>query len=205
MGTNSLKSPAANFSALPLKIEQISPSAFFRISTHLTGEPFFGRGAAHRFDDPSKNPKKRFGTCYLGLSLAVAFAESVLHDAEPENGGFAVPSADIDRRFVHGFTGDKLKLANLTGTALRKLGGNAELTGSANYTISQKWSVALCSHPAKVDGFLYMSRHVNDSVAAVLFQRDPKAKNLMKMAKPVALQSHVDFLDTMEKFQVRCV
>ena len=117
---------------------------------------------------------------------------------------FAVPSADIDRRFVHTFTGDKLKLANLTGTALRKLGGNAELTGSANYTISQKWAVALYSHPAKVDGFLYMSRHVNDSVAAVLFQRDHKAKKRMKMISPVALASHIDFLDTIEKFQVRC-
>ena len=204
MATMSLKSPATNFSTLPLKIEQISPAALFRISTCSTGEPFFGRGATHRFDDPNKNPSKRFGTCYLGLSLIVAFAESVLHDAEPENGGFAVPSADIDMRFVHTFTGDKLSLANLTGTALRKLGGNAELTGCADYKISQEWAVAVCAHPAKVDGFLYMSRHVNDSVAVVLFQRNPKEKNPMTMANPVALQSHIDFLDTMDKFQVSC-
>ena len=76
--------PPRNLSALPLQTIAIAPAKLFRVSRHHTGEPFFGKRAANRFDDPSKPAHRRFGTCYFGLSLVVAIAETVLHDEIPE-------------------------------------------------------------------------------------------------------------------------
>lgn len=46
----------------------VDPSALVRVSRHDTGEPYFGRSGGCRFDDP----RKSFGTCYLGFNLTVA-------------------------------------------------------------------------------------------------------------------------------------
>ena len=39
------------------------------------------------------------------------------------------------------------------------------------YPIPQLWSMAVHRHPQKVDGILYMSRHLNDRMAVVVFDR----------------------------------
>jgi hypothetical protein len=61
-----LLAPGANFSALPLDIQLLSPSVLYRVSMHATGEPYFGRSRGNRFDDPTVKKANRFGTCYLG-------------------------------------------------------------------------------------------------------------------------------------------
>jgi len=76
-----------------------------RVSRYHTGEPFFGRTGACRFDDAAR----QFGTCYLGFDLTVAFAESVLHNKEPDANGFAVPGTEIDACFALRFAGKDLK------------------------------------------------------------------------------------------------
>ena len=53
-----------------------------RIGLRNTGESYFGRHAANRFDDANK----RFGAGYCGLQLDTALTESVLHGALPEKG-----------------------------------------------------------------------------------------------------------------------
>lgn len=52
-------------------------SKLYRISRYSSGEPYFGRTGANRFDDPTRAKARRFGTCYLGLSLEVAIAETM--------------------------------------------------------------------------------------------------------------------------------
>ncbi len=37
-----------------------------------------------------------FRTCYFGMSLSVAIAETVLHDAVPVNGAFPVASTELE-------------------------------------------------------------------------------------------------------------
>ena len=169
------------------------------MSRHDTGEPYFGKSGANRFDDPAKV----FGTCYLGLSLTVAFAESVLHDADPGGGHFHVPPDDISQRYALSFDGPGLRLANLTGSHLSLLGGNGEISGSADYTLPQLWSSALHAHPQAVDGFLYMSRLINDSLAVVLFERVQRGARKMRMADSVTLSAHTDFLATMAQLRVK--
>lgn len=185
--------PAANFSTLPLDIQVLTPSVLYRVSTHATGEPYFGRSRGNRFDDPTAKKVNRFGTCYLGLNLTVAIAESLLHNVEPENGRFDVPVSDIDAHDVFRFSGPALRLANLTGTHLLVLNGNGELSGTTDYALTHQWARAVFAHPAQVDGFLYMSRRVNDSVAAVLFERDPKKPLAMTPSTPVGLGGHPEF------------
>ena len=68
-----------------------------------------------------------------------------------------------------------------------------EISGTTNYTLTQKWSRAVYDHPQQVDGLLYMSRRVNDSVAVVLFERDPKKAAALTASTPVRLSEHPEF------------
>lgn len=43
--------------------------------------------------------------CYLGFDLTVAFAESVLHNKEPDSGGFSVQGTEIGACFALSFSG----------------------------------------------------------------------------------------------------
>lgn len=135
--------PCTNFPLLSLEVHRLNPAVMYRVSSHATGEPYFGRSRGNRFDDPTAKKADRFGTCYLGFSLTVAIAESLLHNAEPENGRFEVPASEIDARYVFRFTGPELRLANLTGTPLLLLNGNGELTGTTNYTLTHTWARAV--------------------------------------------------------------
>jgi hypothetical protein len=149
----------------------VSPADLLRVSRYSSGEPFFGRAGANRFDDYRHPKKKRFGTCYLGLTLATAFAETVLHDEMPVRGRFQIASDVLESRFVVQFGGDSLRVADLTGAALKALGADGSLSTVIPYDLPQRWSVAVHRHPEKVDGMLYVSRHMNTQKAVVLFDR----------------------------------
>lgn len=197
-----LPPPDANFPTLPLQVDLHDPSVLYRVSTHNTGEPYFGRSRGNRFDDPSAKKASRFGTCYLGFDLTVAIAESLLHDATPKNGRFEVPVSEIDARYVFRFAGPELRLANLTGTILLALGGSGEISGTTNYTLTHKWARAVYDHPEQVDGFLYMSRRVNDRLAVVLFERDPKNPLALMPSKPVGLGVHPGFAKSAKELRL---
>jgi hypothetical protein len=167
--------PPPDFSTLPLASLAIDPAKLFRSSRHDSGEPFFGRSGHNRFDDPSLPVADRYGTCYFGFDIAAAVAETVLHDEEPVGGRFLVAKADFDSRRLVRLTGIKaLRVANMTGAMLKICGGNAALSAVLPYDIPQQWSKAVHDHPAKFDGFQYMSRHLNDRKALVLFSRRRK-------------------------------
>ena len=168
LAPQNIKAPSPYVSTGNLNQQFILPRYLVRISSHKTREPFFGKSGTHRFDAPDK---KLFGTCYLGKTLDVAIAESILHDAIPENGEFKVAPEEFENRYVIRFSGYKLKVADLTGAALKKVGGTADLSGTSNYRITQQWSQAVFQNPGNYDGFMYMSRHLNDRVAIVLFDK----------------------------------
>jgi hypothetical protein len=75
-----LRAPPSNFSSQPLTVIEVDPATLLRISKFSSGEPHFGTTAGNRFDDPRTSVRRRFGTHYAGLSLRVAFAETILHD-----------------------------------------------------------------------------------------------------------------------------
>ncbi len=163
--------PPRNLASIPISTVQVSPSRLYRISRFNSGEPFFGRSASNRFDDPDRTKSKRFGTCYLGFSLEVAIAETILHDEMPVKGRFDVAAQEIEDRHCVRFRGEPLTLVDLTGTALKALIGTGAISTTMPYDVPQRWSRALHRHPVGADGILYMSRHVNNDRAVVVFDR----------------------------------
>jgi hypothetical protein len=166
-----LKAPPKNFNRLPLDVVELDPAKLFRISKHDTGEPYFGRSGGNRFDDNRYPKHRRFGACYFGLTLSVAFAETVLHDEMPEDGYFNMAEDELESRYVVQFAGAELHVADMTGRALRRLGADGSLSTEIPYQMPQRWSRAVHRHPAAVDGFIYMSRHLNNEKAVVLYDR----------------------------------
>lgn len=178
----------------------VDPARLLRVSSRDTGEPYFGKTGRNRFDDPNPDPAARYGTCYFGTSLAVAVAETLLHDRTPVQGFFVIEPAVISSRFVIQFKGSPIILADLTGAGLRRLGGHGGLTGTSYYKTPQKWSLEIYNHPGLVDGFLYMSRHKNDEKAIVLFDR-ASCKLHMKVA--ARLTAHPEFGQTATNLFIR--
>jgi hypothetical protein len=85
----------------------------------------------------------------------VAFAESVIHECARFAGGrYEVPAAELTERPVVRFARDQRKtlvLADLTGSALKALGLNNDISASADYTTSQAWAQAIHgANPGKV-------------------------------------------------------
>jgi hypothetical protein len=83
------------------------------------------------------------------------------------------------------------------------LGGNGELSGTCDYSLSKQWAAAVADHPDNVDGFIYMSRRVSDSVAVVLFERDKNRPLPIRMRNAMPLHQHPDFLATMQALKVQ--
>jgi hypothetical protein len=104
--------------------------------------------------------------------VLTAVAETVLHDEVPVQGCFKVAQRDFEGRQIVRFAGaGVLRLANLTGTALKALVGDGSISTMSPYDLPQRWAAALHAHPARVDGIYYVSRHLNDRKAVVVFDR----------------------------------
>lgn len=191
LGTKTLPAPPSILSTERFRASYLDPSRLVRISSYRGGEPFFGVSGFNRFDAPGAlSGNAEYGACYLGQSLAVAIAESVLHDAEPVDGRYLVAPEILLSRHVWRFSGTKLKLLALHGTLLKRLGGTAELSGTGDYILTQRWAGAVFSNPAGYDGFSYMSRHLSSGKAVVLFDR---AKSKLVMGRPIPLMNFPGF------------
>jgi len=188
--------PAVLATSTRLATTMVDPSQLSRISRFSTGEPYFGRSGHGRFDAPDcETGNAAYGTCYLGLSLHVAFAESLLHDEEPVNGEFELSLDELNRHFVHRFIGLPLRLLSLTtGAPLKRMAGHADLAGTVDYSLTQRWGQAVFDNPLKFDGFVYISRHLNTEGAVVLFDR--AASNIKHVAPSTALPLASGFPDT---------
>lgn len=205
-GTLALKPPPPDFNDHKLDIVSVLPQALCRVSRRKTDEPYFGKSGACRFDDNNPDIKARFRTAYLGFDYAVAFAESVLHNAEPVNGRFLIPTSDIETRLLISFKGRQtLQLANMTGTHLLRAGGNGEISGTADYTLPQAWAAAIAAHPAQVDGMIYMSRRINDSPAVALFARPDAPRPPIALDRAIPLFHHPEYAATMKALAVSLI
>lgn len=82
-----------------------------------------------------------------------------------------VSPGELESKQLVRFQGGILRLAKLTGTALKRIVGSSEISTTFPYDLPQAWAAALHTYPAMVDGLLYMSRQVNDEQAVVIFSR----------------------------------
>lgn len=155
----------------------------YRVSRYDSGEPFFGKTGANRFDDPSLPKKNRYGVCYFGFDLETGIAETLLHDEMPTKGYFRVSATALKTRQLVTVQAKDLELVVMTGPQLKRLAGGGELSTVLPYEIPQAWSKALHAHKQNFDGVLYISRHLNDRQAVTLFERAKK-----KLSKPTYIQ-----------------
>lgn len=171
-----LATPPLDFDTIGLKVKEVSPRKLKRISRHDSGEPYFGRWASSRFDSPDK----KFGTCYCGQTLAATIAETILHDEIPVGGAFRIREEEFEKRFLVTYDGGHpLRLADLTGASLKRLGGDNNLSAETPYTVTQQWGAAVHGHPERVDGLLFVSKNLNDQQVVVVFDRARR-----KMGRP---------------------
>lgn len=142
-----------------------------RLSRYPATEPYWSRSATYRFDDPAQT----YGVNYAGLSLPVAFAETVLHQSScPVAGEWLVAARDVSERHIVRFTrpqAPRLLLADLTGANLKALGLNNDLCASDDYTEAMAVSAALHQQAPHLDGIYYVSRQLNNDFAVALFER----------------------------------
>lgn len=203
MAVKPLGFPAAELATTPFPKTYLLPARLVRISAYTTGEPYFGASGHHRFDAPGAAAGNAgYAVCYLGTHLDVAIAESILHDEEPVDGAFRLTSAQIDGRYALYFSGRRLHLLDLSGALLKRLGGSADLAGTTDYGLTQAWSQAVYANPARDDGFLYMSRHLNTRRALALFDR---AAGKIALDGYARLASARGFRLALERFNIALV
>lgn len=187
-----------------LPVVKIAARQLFRISPFPDNEPFFGCTGANRFDAPGcVGGSPEFRTCYFGLSLEVAIAESLLHDEIAVDGTFHISTAAIERRYLHRFAGKALRVFALNGVNLKRLGGHAGLAGAEGYAVTQQWSLSVFQNPLIFDGFIYMSRHLNTGQAVVLFDR--AAKQLHAKRSPASLLDLPGFAAAATAFNITAI
>lgn len=162
-----------SFEAL-LRPIRIDVASLVRLSRHPATEPCWSSGV-YRFDHPDPGGADAFGTCYTASTIEVAFAESVIHECGRfARGSYEVPAAELTARSVVRFACERRKtllLADLSGTALKALGLNNDISASADYTASQTWARAIHGASPRWDGIRYVSRQMNKGFAYAIFER----------------------------------
>jgi hypothetical protein len=200
LATSRLKAPDNALStSTDIEVTSLSIPELFRISGFESGEPYFGSSGGNRFDAPEcALGAPEYACCYLGFGFDVALAESLLHDAMPKRGKFHISKSEIDRRWVHRFSAN-LRLFDLSGHLLKRMGGHAGLTGSASYKLPQRWAKAVFDNPLAVDGFVYVSRHLPSGRALVLFDR---AKAKLKHSNAIPLNRAPELVPALKRFGI---
>ena len=123
----------------------------------------FGRMAHHRFDAPHRD----YGVLYVAAAAKGAFIETF----GQATGIRVLAAAELAQAALCRITASRpLRLVDLTGSGLARLGADARLT-SANHEPARRWSAALHAHPDRVDGLTYRARHDPEQTCVALFER----------------------------------
>ncbi len=140
--------------------------SLYRIHRAIEDALWFGprpAGKQGRFDDP----KDEFGTCYLGLSPAAAFAEAFLRRPPVR----LLSRAFLDERNLTTIELTRgIRVVQLHGAGLAQLGATAAVASGPHNT-AQAWSRAFWEHPSAPDGLQYRCRHNDDEFSVALYDR----------------------------------
>jgi hypothetical protein len=153
--------------ALPIDIIPIGQQL---VRIHRIAHPplFFGTGMDCRFQDPAK----AFGVCYFGESDAASFAETFLRTV----GIRSVSQAALATRAFSSVTLSRdLRVVDLHGSGLARVGATAAVATVYPYDIPNAWAAALHDHPEQPDGIRYRCRHDSDEMALAVFHRSAAA------------------------------
>lgn len=130
--------------------------------------PGVGNPPRYRFDAP----EGEYGALYVAQSPAGAFAEVFLR--EPRRITRIITTAELEDRVMSRILVRKpLVLAKLRGPGLSWRGVTAEVSSSeeSGYQAARKVALEVFRDPRALDGIEYRSRHDDDELACVLFDR----------------------------------
>lgn len=172
-----LRLPEIGFAARLVEV-RIEAASLIRLSRQPATEPFWSRGR-YRFDGPTDGAAS-FGTCYAAQSLEVAFCESVLHEtAWFQDGRYEVPASVLRSRHLVRLArpqAPSLRIADLTGAALKALGLNNDLSAGDDYRLPMAWARAIHAAGPHWDGIRHVSRQHNAGMALAIFERSRVVK-----------------------------
>lgn len=160
-----------------LQTASVATTRFLRLSRFAETEPYWARHAQHRFDDPRGlvPGTQSFGVLYAAQDVETAFCESVLHDSSLFDAGqFQLANAALQSRRLVTFKHpdrSSLRLADLSGPGLKRLGLNNDISAGDDYAASQTWSRAIHDARPDIDGIRYVSRQNNNAHCYAVFER----------------------------------
>ncbi|CAD7717316.1 hypothetical protein LMG31884_25480 [Xanthomonas hydrangeae] len=130
------------------------------------------RGNA-RFSPISDSAGAQIPTLYAGDSLHCALMETVFHDVPFHPGNKPFDKAKLQNQHASQFfLTQKICVASLTSTALRKLGVQRKLlvdTEKSSYPSTRLWAEAIHAECPDIQGLSWMSRQDDTALALVLF------------------------------------
>jgi hypothetical protein len=131
-----------------------------------THEPlFFGSTGRNRFDDPLGH----YGVLYVAEEATGAFIE--VFGFGVSGGVDTVRESELLTRALASIEVKRpMRLVDLTGAGLSRLGATNELTAGP-HPPAQAWSRALWNHPSRPDGLLYRARHDPSCLSVALYSR----------------------------------
>ncbi len=155
--------PAADFAKRDVPILS-SQRNWYRVHP-IDKEPlYFGQSTNNRFDAPDG----AFRTTYVAQTPSIAFLETHGH----ATGIQFIEAATLASRGLAQVTSCRpLRLVDLAGSGLARLGADGRLASGDSYEHSQAWASAIFNHPANVDGIIYRARHDQRGICAAIFER----------------------------------
>lgn len=167
--------PSTGFQSRPLDLVEIpNGQGWFRLYRSQYPTPLGYGFASSRFSDPATalQPPYRFGVVYLGSSVKVSFAETILRDrGDGRLNDFAIEWAQLEEWTCGQLvTSAPLNLVDMRGDGLIRMGIPTDVARARSHELSQKWSRALWSHDQRPDGIAYESR-LNGETNIVVYDR----------------------------------
>jgi hypothetical protein len=199
------KPKAGSFETILSAVDvDVEVAGLVRLSRYPSSEPWWGKTRNYRFDDPLQ----QYGVTYLADDIETAFCESVIHGSGLFNAGqWAVPSTSLRGRFQVRYRlpaapssdlARALRMADLTGFALKKLGLNNDMSATDNYDATQAWSRAIHESSSDWDGVRFVSRQLNTRYCYAVFERSGLRKSSQRPLSGAALNELVERFNVAE-------
>jgi RES domain-containing protein len=166
--------------------------AWYRVHPARHDPLHFGTVPHNRFDAPAGE----FGVLYVAADAHGAFIETFGH----ATGVRFVTTAELRARGLAVITARRaLRLVDLRGEGLARMGADAQLTSGSDLSLSRRWARAIHDHRRRPDGILYRARHDPARTCAAIFDRAAAVLTARRLG-PLSTKEHegllADILDT---------
>ncbi|MFZ5684626.1 RES family NAD+ phosphorylase [Phenylobacterium sp.] len=164
--------PPEGFTRRPLVLhDEPAGARWIRLYRRAFPDPLGFGTAPSRFSPPPE-ATDRYGVVYLGSSVKVTLAETLVRDrGDGRLGDLPVELAELEAWACADIeVVSPLRLADLRGDGPLRMGVPSDVAHASDWRLSQVWSAALHAHDLRPDGLIYLSRFTGEPNLAV-FER----------------------------------